>query len=202
MASRTKINSAGLHNLPSWVFLSLFLVSAVISLSALRGNNQKMIELRQAVYAADKDNKDVNTAMNNLRSYVYGHMNTSLSSGGNAIKPPIQLKYAYQRLQAAEQTRVDAANASIYTDAQNYCQVQNPAAFSGRTRVPCVTDYVTTHGVQAKPIAAGLYQFDFISPAWSPDLAGWSLVATFLLFILYVSRLFMTKLVSVRLRHL
>ena len=117
---------AKLKDIPSWVFLALFLVSALISLSTLRGNNQQMIKLRGAVYAADKDNTDVNAALNNLRAYVYSHMNTSLSSGGNAIKPPIQLKYTYQRLQTAEQARVDTANAQIYTDAQNYCQIQNP----------------------------------------------------------------------------
>lgn len=188
--------------MPSWVFLAFFLVSAVVSLSALRSNNQQMIKLREAVNTADKDNADVNTALNNLRAYVYAHMNTSLSSGGNAIKPPIQLKYTYQRLQAAEKTRVESVNAQVYTDAQNYCQIQNPTAFSGRTRVPCVTDYVTSHGgVQAKPIAAGLYQFDFISPAWSPDLAGWSVVLTVLLFVLFVAIIFLDRLVLTRFKQ-
>lgn len=202
MNHRTK-TPAKLKKIPSWVFLTFFLVSAVVSLSALRSNNQQMIKLREAVNTADKDNADVSTALNNLRAYVYAHMNTSLSSGGNAIKPPIQLKYTYQRLQVAEKTRVESVNAQVYTDAQNFCQTQNPAAFSGRTRVPCVTDYVTTHGgVQAKPIAAGLYQFDFVSPAWSPDLAGWSLVLTILLFIIFVSIIFLDRLVFTKLKQL
>jgi hypothetical protein len=200
--NKTRTEPGKLQRIPSWVFLGVFLFSAVITLTALRSNNQQMIKLREAVYTADKDNKDVNAALNNLRGYVYGHMNTSLSSGGNAIKPPIQLKYTYQRLQAAEQDRTDVANTQVYTDAQSYCQIQNPVAFSGRTRVPCVTDYVTTHGTQAKPIAIGLYQFDFISPAWSPDFAGWSLVVTLLLFVLFVSRIFMDKLVSTKLRNI
>jgi hypothetical protein len=83
-----------------------------------------MIQLREKVYEADKSNGDVNTALNNLRRYVYGHMNTNLSSGGNAIKPPIQLKYSYERLQATEQKRVDNANSNVYTQAQLYCQQQ------------------------------------------------------------------------------
>lgn len=161
-----------------------------------------MIRLRQAVYAADKNGGDIETALDNLRHYVYGHMNTDLSSGGNGIKPPIQLKYTYERLQAAEGKRVDADNSKIYTDAQTYCQQQNPTDFSGRNRVPCVTNYVTTHGAKAKAIPVALYQFDFISPSWSPDLAGWSLVVSGVLFIALIASIILNRLVRTRLRPL
>lgn len=165
-----------------WVFLVLFLISAGASIIALRHNNQTMINLRGDLYVADKNNGDVEAALNNLRSYIYGHMNTNLSSGGNTIKPPIQLKYTYERLQAAEKARAGTSNSQLYTDAENYCQRQNSVDFSGRNRVPCVTAYVTSHDNKAKPIPAGLYQFDFVSPTWSPDFAGWSLVLSGLLF--------------------
>jgi hypothetical protein len=143
-----------------------------------------MIKLREAVYAADKDNKDVNTALNNLRRYVYGHMNTNLSSGNNNIKPPIQLQYTYQRLYDAEFSKVEAANQQIYTDAQNYCQSINNAYY-GTTRVPCVQNYVVNHGVAGAniKIPEGLYKYDFVSPVWSPDLAGWTLVLSVVLLI-------------------
>ena len=135
-----------------------------------------MVKLRAEVYAADQAGGDVNKALNNLREYVYGHMNTNLSSGGNAIKPPIQLKYTYERLLEAEQQKNASSNSQIYTDAQNYCQTLVPAGASGRGRIPCVQDYVTSRGVKTTPIPTGLYQFDFVSPTWSPDLAGWSIV--------------------------
>ncbi len=164
--------------IPTRVFLGLFIIFGVASIYSLRNNNLMMIDLRNAVYGADQSGNDVNGALNKLRSYVYAHMNTNLSSGGNTIKPPIQLKYTYERLAQAEQTRLKAANAQVYTDAQNFCQAQNPTDFSGRNRVPCVAEYVTSHGVQAHPVPAALYQFDFVSPTWSPDLAGWSLLVT------------------------
>ena len=103
-------------------FLYLFIAAAIISVFALRHNNQTMVNLRNDVYAADKNNGDVNTALNNLRRYVYGHMNTDLSSGNNNIKPPIQLKYTYQRLYDAETNKVQSANQQLYTDAELYCQ--------------------------------------------------------------------------------
>ncbi len=154
-----------------------------------------MVGLRAAVYTADKDNKDVNTALNNLRKYVYSHMNTNLSGGNNNIKPPIQLKYTYQRLYQDQQGQVEAANQKIYTDAQNYCQSINQAYF-GTTRVPCVQNYVVNHGVKEANIniPAGLYQFDFVSPSWSPDLAGWSLVASLILLAATCLRFAISKL--------
>jgi hypothetical protein len=194
------IKKAVIHT-PTWVFAILFALSATTCVIALRQNNMHMIKLRSAVYDADKNNGDVNTALNNLRRYVYGHMNTNLSSGGNAIKPPIQLKYTYERLQAAEQKRVDTANSNVYTQAQIYCQQQNSVDFSGRNRVPCVTDYVTTHGVKTNTIPVALYEYDFVSPKWSPDIAGWSLLLSIILFMGLAASFTLDKLVSAKIKN-
>jgi hypothetical protein len=161
-------------------FLVIFLVSGVVCLAALRHNNSTMIKLRSDVYAADKSGGDVNLALNKLRSYVYGHMNTNLSSG-TGVKPPIQLPYTYDRLVSAAQQKDN--NAGLYTEAENYCQALIPASvsISGRGRISCVSDYIMNHGgKQAQAIPASLYEFDFVSPGWSPDLAGWALILTIL----------------------
>ncbi|MBI2009533.1 hypothetical protein HYS84_03990 [Candidatus Saccharibacteria bacterium] len=180
-----------LHRVPYTIFLALFIIAAIVMIYALRQNNQTMVKLRAEVYAADQADGDVNSALNKLREYVYGHMNTDLSSGGNAIKPPIQLKYTYERLLEAEQQKAIESNSKIYTDAQNYCQALMPAGTSGRGRIPCVQDYVTSRGVKTTPIPTGLYQFDFISPTWSPDLAGWSLVVAGLMLLAAVASFLM-----------
>lgn len=165
---------------------------------ALRANNQTMVRLRSEVYKTDKDGGDTETALKNLRGYVYAHMNTDLSSGGNAINPPIQLKYTYERLVAAEQKKAEEANSQVYTDAQSYCQTQNPGSFSGGPRVPCVEEYVTTHGIKTNPIPSALYKFDFISPVWSPDLAGWSLVLSVALFMALALSFLIDRMVKSR----
>jgi hypothetical protein len=175
--------------------LYLFIASSLVCIFALRHNNQQMIKLREAVYQADKNNTDVNKALNNLRSYVYAHMNTNLSSGNNNIKPPIQLKYTYQRLYDNQFDAVQQANQKIYTDAQTYCQSVNNAFF-GTTRVPCVQNYVVNHGVKEANITIppGLYGFDFVSPRWSPDLAGWSLLVSLVSFIALLLKLGSNKI--------
>jgi len=169
------------------IFLAAFLICAITAVAALRYNNEQMISLRGAVYAADQSGGDVNSALNNLRNYVYAHMNTDLSSGGNSIKPPIQLKYTYERLESAAQA--SANNSGLYTQAENYCQAQIPASvsISGRGRIGCVQDYILSHGGKAAAaIPAALYQYDFVSPTWSPDLAGWSLLASVVFLVLFL----------------
>ena len=189
------------HRVPYTIFLALFIIAAIVAIYALRQNNQTMVKLRAEVYAADQADGDVNSALNKLREYVYGHMNTDLSSGGNAIKPPIQLKYTYERLLGTEQQKAASSNSKIYTDAQNYCQALVPAGTSGRGRIPCVQDYVTSRDVKTTPIPTGLYQFDFISPTWSPDLAGWSLVIAALTLLAFIFSWLMQTLTKRKLRE-
>jgi len=171
-----------------WYLAVIFAVFAVVAVFALRQNNLTMAQLRQDVYAADEQNGDVEGALQRLRGFVHSHMNTNLSAGADAVYPPIQLKYTYQRLQDAEKARVQQGNSDVYTQAQAYCEQQN-ADFSGRNRVPCIEQYVSQHGgVKEKSIPDALYKFDFVSPAWSPDLAGFSLAGAVILLVLLVLR--------------
>lgn len=203
-ASKDKIlNKLSIFNsVPIWVLTALFIASGVFSIYQLRLNNQEMIKLRSAVYVADEKGENVEPALRNLRHYVHSHMNTNLSSGGNAIKPPVQLKYSYERLQAAEEGRVQAVNEQVYTAAQKYCESQNSADFSGRNRVPCIESYVTTHGAKPNAIPVSLYQYDFVSPTWSPDLAGWSLVLSGLLLLALLAGFIADRLVRAKLNPL
>lgn len=171
-------------------FLVIALFFAIIAVFAYRQNNLNMIKLRDTVYEADKNDGDVETALRNLREYVYGHMNTSLASGGNTIYPPIQLKYRYERLLAAQAQNSSAENAKIYTDAQAECERRFPQGLSGSGRIPCIQEYIANNGVQEGPqIPVALYQFDFVAPRWSPDLAGWSIVLSAVFGLLFVGSL-------------
>lgn len=178
-----------------WWLLGLSLISGLICISALRLNNLNMIKLRDQVFAADKANGDIEGALRDLRKYIYSHMNTNLSSN-SSVKPPIQLKYRYDRLVEAEKQRANTAGDRIYTDAQKYCEKLYPSSFSGGPRVPCIKNYVSRHNNNAQPIPDSLYKFDFVSPTWTPDLAGWSLVITIVLFVLFIVRLSLEKWVK------
>lgn len=180
-----------LHAVSPWLFLTVAVVSTIVCVVALRHNNVTALTLRDKVLQADKDDKDVEAPLRELREYIYGHMNTDLASGPNAIKPPIQLKYRYDRLVAAAQQQAGAKTSDqLYTEAQAYCERAVPTGLSGRGRVTCISDYVTAHASQqqAVTIPDSLYKFDFVSPRWSPDLAGWSLVIAAVCYALFVIR--------------
>mgnify|MGYP000529201309 CR=1 FL=1 len=183
-----------------WLLLALFVVFALIAAFALRQNNLLAIELRDQVSEVDKQNGDVEVALRNLRAHVYTHMNANLSSG-TGIQYPVQLKYRYERLVAAEKKRVDSANGSIYTKAQKYCERKFPASSSGGPRVPCIAEYVTKNGEKQKNIPDDLYKFDFVSPVWSPDLAGFSILLSGLFLVLFLLRFAMDRWLSYELNE-
>jgi len=167
------------------------IISAGISIFALRANNLKMAELRQAVYAADVKGIDVEPALRDLRAFVYAHMNTNLRAGSSSSEPPIQLVNRFNKAVAAEQARVAAQNNStkVYADAQAQCE---RASLPLTARAQCIQDYVSVHGngvPQLNLPPKEFYTFDFASPFWSSDLAGWSLVVTAALFALLLLRL-------------
>lgn len=180
-----------LRPISHWYFVIIFALGASAAAIALRQNNLTAIQLRDKVFQADKENGDTEAALQELRQFTYSHMNTNLASD-TGIYPPIQLKYTYDRLVAAEQKRVEGDNRDIYNQAQQYCEANFPQGLSGGNRLPCIKQYIDEHGKpDAKPraIPDDLYKFDFVAPTWSPDLAGWSLVVAGLSLVLLVTRL-------------
>jgi hypothetical protein len=170
-----------LKRIKVWYMVAALIISLGVSVVALRQNNLGMARLRNAVYQADERAGNVEVALQQLRSYVYSHMNTNLASGDNAVYPPVQLKYTYQRLKQAQNSQAQQANAQVYTDAQNHCERLYPGSFSGGPRVPCIESYVASHGVKVQKVPDALYKFAFVSPSWSPDLAGFGLLVSLLL---------------------
>lgn len=176
------------HRVRYWVrrlyplfFLLLAITFGTVSLFALRNNNSQMATYRQAVYDADKsgDKAQLEAALKTLRHYVYNHMNTSLTSGNNAVYPPIQLQYTYERAQATQQEQLGQVNANLYHQAQEHCTAQHPGT-AGAAIISCIEEYTAEHGITLGEIPDALYEFDFVSAKWSPDLAGWSIIITVL----------------------
>lgn len=156
-----------------------FLASAVcliVGVMALRQNNQTALDLRAEVMRVDQENGDVEAALQDLRQHIHSHMNSSLGGGPTGIQQPIQLTERYKRLVEAEKERVSARNEEIYTEAQEICERTYPAGTGAAGRIPCIERYVDEHAIQDQPVPEDLYKFDFVSPAWSPDLAGFSLL--------------------------
>lgn len=143
-------------------------------------NGKGAVSRYDALMAVDQAGGDVQTALNDLRQYIYAHMNTEIG-GPNGIYPPIQLSGTYGRLKTAEAQRVKEVNDNLYNEAQEYCERTGNQGFSGRNRLDCINSYIDQNGAKPQEIEEAFYKYDFVSPRWSPDLAGFSLLAFLIL---------------------
>jgi len=177
----------------------LFVMLVVASVVFLRQNSLGMVERRKAVVTADKENKDVNAALKELRGYMMAHMNTRMSE-------PVQLTESYQR--AVKKMVEEAANSGsaasseAYSAAQEECKSTNTIAYA-----QCVIDKTSNLPPGSDPILhidpppAELYSYQFYSPAWSPDLAGFTVLAAAITLVLLIARIAADVIVRAVLRR-
>lgn len=145
------------------------------SLLALRTNNQRMIALYKQVELADLNGQGVHEALEALQNHVATHMNSTPPKLGD--NPSVQLKASYERAKKIETNRVSAEREKVAVDATAYCEatIRNTLLSN---RASCVAEYIAARPVVEKPILADLYRYDFVSPRWTPDTAGWLLALT------------------------
>jgi len=172
------------------VFGGLSLLFGLLFITGMVQNGNGAVERYEKLIAVDKAGGDAASALNELRSYIYGHMNTEIGGGQNSIYPPIQLSGTYDRLVTQEQARVDEANNNLYSKAQDYCETTGSQGFSGRNRLTCINKYIDDNGTRVQTIDGSFYKYDFVAPRWSPDLAGFSFLGLVLFVILTLFNLF------------
>lgn len=161
----------------TWQLVGLLLIGVVLAASLLRLNNLGMIERREAVKVADEsgDEEQLRGALVELQHYVGSHMNASLGSNGVALENSYNRAVEAWAKQNADQTN---SAAGVYQQASVECQSQwqgNVESFRN-DYVRCVAERVAALG-SAEESDAGkprpdTYQINFVSPVWSPDLAG------------------------------
>ena len=161
-----------------------------LSVYGLIMNSQGAKDRYDNLVAVDNAGGDVEKALNDLRQYIYTHMNTRIGSD-LGIHPPIQLKGTYERLVAAEEARIAKVNEPLYARAQTDCEARLPNGFSGSNRLECIEAYVDANGVEVNSIEDDFYKFDFVPPRWSPDLAGFSIIFAFLFGLIFLIDLFL-----------
>ena len=175
-----------LRHIKTWVLVVLILIFSALSVLALRQNNLRMVELRDELLAVDEAEGDIDTALRNLGNHITMHMNTNLNR-------PVELVFSFNR--AVEEARKEAesqTSSNIYRRAQNECEV---ASIPLRARAQCIQDFVTSNaapGENPAPLelpSKDFYIYDWASPKWSPDLAGFSILITVLLSLALTARL-------------
>ena len=205
MADKKQVRKSikDLQRIKTWQLLVLLILVGFIAATFLRLNNIGMIERRAAVIAADKTGDQENTIQRlyDLQQYVSGHMNTDLGKG-------VYLEAGYQRDSQAALTAASGdqnPNGNIYKKAQEVCAPR----FSGYSAayLQCTTGELAKYP-SAGDLAGAVnlpspssYLHSFSSPFWSPDFAGWSLVACAVLILMIVVRLISLGVLKLMLRQ-
>lgn len=183
------------QQLQTWQLIVILVLMVFVSATLLRLNNLGMIERRSAVMTADKsgDPQQIETALSELQQYVTNHMNTDLGRG-------VYLVESYNRDSAKVlQQANDAANpnSAVYQQASVTCRdrFQGGVESFRNDYVQCVLAEVNALSSGADPAGgiglpkAELYRYDFVSPTWSFDLAGISVLLTTLLLVMIVLKI-------------
>lgn len=174
-------------NVKLWQLGLAFVISIPISAYLLRQNNLGMVERRDAVILADETTGDINKvepSLIELRDYVSSHMNTDLGQ-------PLELPGSYNTaVKEIQKNFKDPTVHRAYRKGEIAC---NKPSVPLNTQAQCIQDYVLNHGGSAARSLAfppkEQFTYSFVSPAWSLDLAGLSVMITVLLGALIIGQL-------------
>lgn len=179
-----------LKKLAIWQLSLILVIFAILSATFLRLNNIGMVERRDAVIEADKVGEDklITQKLYELQSYVSTHMNTDLGKG-------VELTETFKRDQNENISATQSpANINIYKQANEICQAKRYQYLNQYRQ--CVYNYIDSipgGNVIASTIISEdemrlVYIHNYISPLWSPDIAGFSILISILLIITIVFR--------------
>lgn len=163
---------------------------AFLAATFLRLNNIGMMQRRDAVLAADKagDTEAMQSRLYDLQRYASQHMNSDTG-----------VFYLEQQYRRDAQKAADAAsntsnpNGNIQVKADSVCRPQY-AAWS-IAYVQCFADELAKYPPSPDPAqnvtlpSTSLYRYSFVSPLWSPDFAGFSVLVCIAIILVIVGRL-------------
>lgn len=181
----------------TWQLVVVLIMVGFVAATFLRLNNIGMIERREAVIVADEqgDKVQLERRLYDLQRHVSSHMNTDPGR--------IALDHTYQR--DNEQLKQQFAQASdenphgnVYRLAADVC---DPIGQAQGWRWPdprytaCINSELEKYPAaselkdQFKPLPTAPYYHTFVSPLWTPDFAGWSVVAFGVVLLVIIGRL-------------
>ena len=219
----------GLKHVRAWQLALILIPLVFIAATLLRFDNLKMVELRDAVYAADEGGSDeeIAAALQELKAFTESHMivnfeekngNYDLSFGTGAIWLENQYnRKATAAIEAAEQQLAQLSqsnpNGNVFAAAMAVCKpkaIANGWAWNSAGYLDCMTseinkypttDYLVDSYAASIPSTA-LFRYDFASPAWTPTAAGWVVLLCLIIFIWIVVKIIVWIILRITLKFL
>ncbi len=183
-----------LEHVKTWHIVVLFLLSLFISATFLRLNNVGMVERRDAVYQADKagDNFAIYSRLYDLQRYAADHMNANTGDVYLDKTYTREIERLTKQAQDAN-TASSKKSAEILRQAYETCKNRYPGySLSYTLCVGAEQDKIPANSIGVTKVefpAPSLYRHSFISPLWSSDLAGWSVLVSIFLGVAIIVRM-------------
>ncbi len=160
-----------------------------------------MVQRRNAVTAADKSGnvQDMTARIYDLQRWSAAHM--------NADSGTFYLQEQYNRDAQSTLTNtagLSAESANAHAEAEATCHPQ----FYGYSLayLQCFVAELDKHPSSEKLVAPklpnpALYRYSFVSPLWSPDWAGWSILVCIVVIFVIIGRAISLLVLRLMLRH-
>lgn len=199
--------------LKTWYFLVALIPMLFINATFLRFDHLKMVELRDAVLAADaaEDDEKIASSLEELKNFTFQNIvvNVVDDNGSQRIifgTGPFYLEHQYRR--AAEKalaeaeaslTTDDNPNGNIYAAASEVCKaraIQNGWSWSNPNYINCMTSEIEKYPAAANIVdqisaaipSTELYRKNYASPIWAPSWSGFFILITVVIFIIIIVR--------------
>lgn len=191
MADKRSVRKSikNLQKVKTWQLVIILLLMVFVSATFLRLNKIGMLQRKEAVVAADKQGDPTNTRNRvlDLQRFVSEHMNTD--------KNDVYLTHQYERDKAAmvQQAATTQSQDVINKKVDEICKPR----YSGYSQgyVQCFAEEYAKYAPGKDPISSvkgpdtEKYRFSFASPLWTPDFAGFSVLACFVIIFIIAVRL-------------
>lgn len=176
----------------TWQLLTLLILSLFISATFLRLNNTGMLARRNAVESADKagDAQEIQSRIYDLQRFAAAHMNADTG-----------VFYLQEQYNRDVRAAIAAASGGDY-DGYDSPQARADAICNPNLQIhgyskayqDCMLRELSKEGQVVDPASivlpnSALYRYSFISPLWSPDFAGWSVLVSIVLALAILVRL-------------
>ena len=210
---KTKFRIKRLSQIKTWQLVILLIMSGFISATFLRLNNVGMVERRESVEHADKAGDMVNLQQRlyDLQRYVSTHMNAD--PGKIALDHTYKQMYD-RKLKEFEEEIKNQSNNDTVSKVRAVCDARARQGGYGRATTQADPRYVScineewekypaakVANLQFEAPSTEPYYHTFVSPIWSADYAGWSLLVTIFIAMIIVMRLVVLGVLKLMLRR-
>lgn len=208
----------------NWQLLLVLIPLLFVTATLLRLDHIKMVELRDAVLAADAEDNDeaIAASLEKLQTFVFSHIivNVTESNGIQTLTfgtGPFYLEHQYLRaanaaIEQAEAELVDDSNpnGNIYATVLAICRPQalaNGWSWNHPSYLNCWTTELAKYpasdnfetNLAAKVPSTELYRHNYASPIWAPSWAGWAILACLIILLIVVVRILIWCILKVAL---